>query len=206
VQINLLSTSLAKRGIRSLILRGDGSRPGFGDCEGDPYSPWWQNFKQYVKECTNEYDAWCVGARRLMGEAASRIAEQKNPQKTVILFDRARISRAQMTLKEGLPLSFETMYRNVGHDNYNDSELKNLRPNITIYLHAPATVLLGRLSLQDPKYDFRRENIITSQESFDHAFDALRERGETVVSARADQDPVEAMTVIRNAIMTHNIV
>jgi thymidylate kinase len=204
-QIDLLSISLADQGIRSLILRGDGSRPGLGSSEGDPYSPWWQNFKEYVKEFENEYDAWRIGARRLLGEAATKITSIDDNMTTVVLFDRSRISRTQMTLKEGLPVNYGTMYRNDGNDEYNDADLQTLVPDVTVYMHAPASVLLGRLSPQDPKYEFRRKNIIGSQDSFDEAFENCRGRGEEVVAIKADQDPVDVTLGVRDAIIARKL-
>lgn len=124
---------------------------------------------------------------------------------TVILLDRSRISRTQMTLKEGLPVNFEIMYRNDGNDEYSDASLKALVPDLTVYMHAPASVLLGRLSSQDPKYEFRRKNIITSQDSFDDAFEHCRESGEDVVAVKADQDPIEVTLSVRNAIIARRL-
>jgi thymidylate kinase len=204
-QIDLLSMSLADKGIRSLILRGDGSRPGLGSREGDPYSSWWQNFHEYVKESNNEYDAWRIGARRLLGEAATKIAPIDDNVTTVVLFDRSRLSRTQMTLKEGLPTDFETMYRNDGNDEYNNAHLHTLVPDVTIYMHAPVSILLGRLSSQDPKYEFRRKNIVSSQDSFDEAFEHCREKGEEVVAIKADQDPIDVTINVRNAIVARSL-
>lgn len=204
-QIDLLSMALADKGIRSLILRGDGSRPGLGNSEGDPHSQWWQNFKEYAKEFDNEYDAWRIGARRLLGEAAAKIASIDDNMTTVVLFDRSRISRTQMTLKEGLPTNFETMYRNDGNDKYEDARLKTLAPDLTVYMHAPTSILLGRLSPQDPKYEFRRRNIINSQDTFDSAFEHCRDKGEDVVAIKADQDPVDVTLNVRDAIITRKL-
>lgn len=204
-QIDLLSMALADKGIRSLILRGDGSRPGLGNSEGDPHSQWWQNFKEYAKGFDNEYDAWRIGARRLLGEAAAKIASIDDNMTTVVLFDRSRISRTQMTLKEGLPTNFETMYRNDGNDEYEDARLKTLAPDLTVYMHAPTSILLGRLSSQDPKYEFRRRNIINSQDTFDSAFEHCRDKGEDIVAIKADQDPVEVTLNVRDAIITRKL-
>jgi thymidylate kinase len=205
-QIDILSMSLADRGIRSLVLRGDGSRPGLGLSEGDPHSPWWQKFKQHIKEFDNEYDAWRIGARRLLGEAAAKIASIDDNVTTVVLLDRSKISRTQMTFKEGLSANFETMYRNDGNDEYNDTSLQVLAPELTVYMHAPTSVLLGRLSPQDPKYEFRRKNIINSQDTFDSAFEYCRGNGEEVIAVRADQDPVDVTRNVRDAIIAQRLV
>ena len=204
-QIDILSMSLADRGIRPLVLRGDGSRPGLGDSESDPHSLWWQGFREYIKQFDNEYDAWRIGARRLLGEAAIKLASVNDSMTSVVLFDRSRISRTQMTLKEGLATDFEIMYRNNGDDEYDDADLKEFVPDLTIYMHAPASILLGRLSSQDPKYEFRRRNIIHSQDTFEAASDRCRESGAKVVSIRADQDPVDITLQIRDAIIAQDL-
>jgi thymidylate kinase len=204
-QIELLRISLADQGIRSIILRGDGSRPGLGGSERDPYSTWWQNFKNYVNESDDEYRVWRIGARRLLGEAAARLVSIDDHEETVLLFDRARVSRTQMTLKEGLPVDFETMYCNESNDTYNDDKLRQLRPDLTIYMHAPTSTLLRRLSPGDPKYEFRRNNIIHSQETFDNAFESCRDRGEDVEAVNANQDPINITLAIRNAIMARRL-
>ncbi|HMR38595.1 MAG TPA: hypothetical protein PKE10_03430 [Candidatus Saccharibacteria bacterium] len=168
-QLDILYEKLMGEGYAPVILRGDGTRPGTGSMEGDPVSEWWQNFKQFEAGHANPYEAWRKGACRLLAEAAAWFSKPSVGGR-VFLFDRAGISRAQMTLKEGLPVGVATMY---GNPDY----VRKLWPDVTIYMAASTEVLLARLDPSDPKYKFRENNIITSNPYFNDAYEAYGSLG-----------------------------
>lgn len=206
-QLNLLHNSLESDGYQPIILRGDGTRPGEGIAAGDPYSEWWKNFKNYEKSFENNFDAWRHGARLLMAEAA--IQRSILPGNGVILFDRAGISRSQMTLKEGLDLDFDNMYGQATDlENLSDEEILTLQPDLTIHLTAPAEVLLGRLNKNDPKLEFRATNISKSNEYFEQAHRQYQELGYSEVISLDARKTVEdsAETIYYATIGTINSV
>ena len=175
-QLDILSGSLTDQGFSPLILRGDGTRPGKGKTEGDPLSSWWQNFKDYANNHENAYIAWRIGARTLLAEAAIHMSNL--PENGIILFDRGGVSRSQMTLQEGLPVTYENLYKKGVPDIHPDEKtLIALQPDITIHLSASTEALLGRLDKNDPKYEFREGNIRQSNEFFEAGFDAYAALG-----------------------------
>lgn len=186
-QLDILSYNLANEGYAPIILRGDGTRSGSGETEGDPESGWWKNFKNFEKSHLNPYEAWREGACRLLSEAAIRLSEVVD--NGIILFDRAGISRAQMTLKEGLHLTMESMYGSESDADY----VNRMQPDLTIYMSAPTEVLLERLDSDDEKYEFRRKNIIESNPYFDKAFKLYKKLGIGAVTAINADAPLEVV-------------
>lgn len=168
-QIDIINAALRADGYTTTVLRGDGSRPGIGVEESDPLSEYWINFKQYAESVENPFEAWREGSRRLLGEAATTMQSLETSH--VILFDRSTISRTQMTLKEGLDPTFWNLYNNLGLEGLTDEDIIHLRPDLLLYLTAEPSVMLDRLDQSDPKYAFRRDNIIKSNRYFDSAYD-----------------------------------
>jgi thymidylate kinase len=202
-QIELLMSGLIEAGRRPIMLRGDGSRPGTGETEGDPHSSWWQGFKDYAKSFENEYDAWRIGARTLLSEAA--ITRTRLPANAVILFDRSVLSRTQMTIKEGLIPSIASAYMNSGSDTYNETIFQSLYPDVQIYLAASPEKLLERLAPDDEKYAFRHENIRSSSKHYDDAFDHLSGQGDAIFHIDGTKHPTEVQDAIRDVIIQSNI-
>ena len=194
-----------RAGLHPHVMRGDGSRPGLGDHEDDPSSEWWRNFKEHIKGFENEYDAWRIGARRLLGEVAVKCSDLIADPKAIILLDRSQLSRIQMTMKEGLEPTFENMYRNVGNDTIEDSNIRLLSPDLIIYLHVPTNVLLKRLTTDDPKYEFRHNNILQSANYYEEAFANLKKQNNEVVRINGDQDIQTIEKTVANVIMDKNI-
>ena len=204
-QIRLLEAFLVRGGLHPYRLRGDGSRTGAGmDCS-DPYSEWWQEFKANLKSFENEYDAWRIGARRLLAEAAVKFTCISSDSNAVLLFDRSYLSRAQMTLKEGLDLSHANMYFGQGENVVDDGIIDATKPDLVVYLDAPSHVLTGRLTQTDPKFDFRNHNIINSEDYFEEAFASLIGFGENIVKLDGDQPPEQVFECVRDVIITQNI-
>lgn len=190
-QLELLQGTLQDNGYQPIILRGDGSRPGSGVTEGDPESAWWQQFKEYSRSFDDEYTLWRLGSLRLLAEAALLL--ETMPDKGVILFDRAGISRAQMTLRENLPVTLDTMYRGARESGLSEEVVHMLQPDITVFLSAPTEVLLDRLDPHDPKYAFRKSNIIVANEYFEAGYTAYKQLGVSAVSRIGVDDSVTAI-------------
>lgn len=202
-QIELLTKELTNNGLRPIMLRGDGSRPGQGGSEGDPHSTWWQNFKEHAKTFENEYDAWRLGARTLLSEAA--LIRTQLPPHTVILFDRSVLSRTQMTLKEGLAPSTVNAYMNSERDDIEDTVIHSLYPDLQIYLAASPDKLLDRLAPDDEKYTFRHDNIMSSNGFYDEAFEHLSQQGDAIVHIDGTEHPSQVQDNIRNVIIKSKI-
>lgn len=206
-QLSLTAARLHSVGYSPHILRCDGSRPGLGGDVSDPRSTWWQSFKDYARDHEDPYEAWREGARRLLGEAAERISLADPHKRPVFLYDRSYLSRAQMVIKEGSIPCQETMYGTL----LNDEEagaleriLLTTRPDILLYLDVPAADLLERLTPDDPKYEFRRNNIMTSQDSFERAFAHLSATRHCV-RIDGSLEPMEVQDLIECAIISANI-
>ncbi|MBP6037939.1 MAG: hypothetical protein KA604_01215 [Candidatus Saccharimonas sp.] len=195
-QLDILSDSLRRYGYSPLVLRGDGTRPGAGCSDSDPYSTWWQEFAAFESLHENQYDAWRKAACLLIAEAAMRAAAM--PPNGILLFDRSSVSRAQMTLKEGLPLETNAMYTHgIGEKYLSSIDQATVLPDITIALDADADVLLSRLSADDPKYSFRRTNIVNSNQFFRTAISAYDAYGSGLIyTFDASRDPSEIATEI----------
>ena len=168
-QIGIVGDALKKEGYRPHILRGDGSRPGLGLEENDPHSEYWAEFKEYATRQENLFDAWREGARYLVGEAV--VKRQLLGQHDIVLFDRSVLSRTQMTLKEGIEPTFWNMYMNRGVEGVSDDDIRGLNPDLLVYLAADSSIMSERLDPSDPKYEFRRANIVSSNEYFNAAYD-----------------------------------
>jgi thymidylate kinase len=141
MQLAHFSRLLAQKGYDPLVLRGDGTRTGLGQERGDPVSLWWQQFKQFESAHPNLYEAWRIGARTLLAEAA--IWYGNMPQNGVILFDRSAVSRAQMTLKEDMKVDAETMYGLSSDTLLSPEQLELLAPDVTFFLSAPPEKVLS---------------------------------------------------------------
>jgi thymidylate kinase len=204
-QIHILESELRKNGLHPHILRGDGSRPGMGESDCDPKSEWWQNFKTYVKRFENEYDAWRIGARKLLAEAAVRRISLISDPEAVILFDRSHLSRTQMALKEGIEPTFKNMYSGINESILEEDTICSLRPNSTIYLDTPIDILTKRLDINDPKYEFRRNNIISSNGYYGEAFNILKNNNDNIIRIDGDQDPKIIGGIVLDVIMRQNI-
>ena len=198
-QINTLESRLRKDGLHPHVLRGDGSRPGMGESE------WWQNFKLYVRKFENEYDAWRTGACRLMAEAAIVRMNIISDPEAVILFDRSNLSRTQMALKEGIEPIIENMYSDVNGSIIREDIISSLRPDLIVYLDLPISILSKRLDINDPKYDFRHNNIINSNGYYKEAFKILKNNNENIICIDGDQGSEIVGDIIFNAIIRQNI-
>jgi len=121
------------------------------------------------------------------------------------LFDRFHISRAQMTLKEGLEPKFNNMYRNIEGDSLETNAIYSLEPDLTIYLNTPIDTLINRLNINDPKYEFRHNNILSSNGYYEEAFEVLSKRNDNLISINGAQDPRSIEKIVIDAIIKRNI-
>lgn len=206
-QLALTAARLRNAGYTPHILRCDGSRPGLGGSASDPESAYWQNFKDYAKEHDDPYEAWREGARRLIGEAARKIMLVDLSTKPVILYDRSYLSRTQMALKEGLSPCPEALYGTPRSDREAAALQRLLElttPDMLFYLDVPTEDLLERLTPDDPKYVFRRRNIMSSAISFDDAFKHY-EDSDNCLRINGNLEPIEVQEQIECAILASNI-
>lgn len=165
-QAEMLHSVITRRGGRSVILRGDGTREGLGLHDGDPYSAEWQARSQSVKSPEgNTVEAWNAAAYLLVRELNEKLDNASNQYDALIL-DRTLLSRAAFLLHRGIGIKgtrfkLEQMYP----DNENMSstmriDLEKVTPDVIFDLHAPSPhEMLDRLDPKDPKYTFRSRNI-----------------------------------------------
>lgn len=202
-QLALLENAFNKSGIPTVQVRGDGSRDGRGTHAGDPPNQWWRSFKGRLEQQPTEErknQLWDLAARRLAHELIEwrderlpEHAEAVAADTAVVLVDRSLVSRMQLLSKRGEEISDETLYPDTGLDEFGVITAKDVVPDVLVTLAAPADVLLGRLEPNDPKLDFRRTNIIESDEHYPRAVEcappAVADRTVVVDANR----PVEAV-------------
>jgi thymidylate kinase len=77
-------------------------------------------------------------------------------------------------------------------------------PDMLFYLDVPTEDLLERLTPDDPKYVFRRRNIMSSAISFDDAFKHY-EDSDNCLRINGNLEPIEVQEQIECAILASNI-
>lgn len=97
------------------------------------------------------------------------------------------------------------MYCNVDGDLLENEIINSLTPDLTIYLDTPLNVLIKRLIPEDPKYEFRYNNIINSNKYFEEAFVNLEKRGYNIIRVDGDQGPRSIEKIIMDDIMNRDI-
>ncbi len=110
-----------------------------------------------------------------------------------------------MTLKEGLEPKFNNMYRNIEGDSLETNAIYSLEPDLTIYLNTPIDTLINRLNINDPKYEFRHNNILSSNGYYEEAFEVLSKRNDNLISINGAQDPRSIEKIVIDAIIKRNI-
>jgi acyl-CoA synthetase (AMP-forming)/AMP-acid ligase II len=74
----LLHEANIAAGVRSIIVRGDGTRDGLGLTEGDPYCPEWQKRGREMKSGnSNSVEDWNASSLLLMTELQNHIRENE---------------------------------------------------------------------------------------------------------------------------------
>ena len=202
-QATLLHEANIASGVKSIIVRGDGTRDGLGLTEGDPYCPEWQKRSREMKSGnSNSVEDWNASSLLLMTELQNHIREN---EKDMIIVDRSILSRAAFLLHRGV---FDTSDEVSIHDLYPgnsslDSDIrvdfKKTLPNILFNLSPKnPKVLLDRLDKDDPKYQFRSRNIKGGFNAAQSAVDLLPKSLQEIV---VDIDCSEDERVIRNRVV-----
>jgi len=182
-QIEQLRINLDKLGIENLVVRGEGSRSGLGLEEGDPYSPWWQEFNRLVRASDDHlapYELWEQGAHMIANELVywknfvlPRLAMRSCNETGVLLVDRTFLSRISPVMYEGRYNGIDSLYA--------ESNIfwQELLPDLVFLLQAPKEILLSRLDIRDPKYNFRKHII---EEKYDLFYEVCNDLPKIVES------------------------
>lgn len=165
-QIEKLKDALNDTGISFLELRGDGTREGLGEKEGDPFDEWWQeNSKKLRAQGTTE--EWNRAAYKLALELCNWKKVVYELGKEIILLDRSLISRASFIIdRESTPFTLLEIKDLYPEQPEQKLDLEDILPDLIIELVAPREVLLSRLDPNDPKYDFRSRIIESNYANF----------------------------------------
>jgi len=165
-QIEKLKQVLSEASISFVELRGDGTRDGLGNHDGDPFSPWWQIYSEKIRN-GGTADEWHYAAYLLAKDIKTWKEQGAKLDRDIALLDRSLISRAAfVTDRELIPndvLMVEHLYPIQPGPAI---ELKDVLPDLIIELVAPKEVLLSRLDRDDPKYEFRSRLIEDMYDSY----------------------------------------
>ncbi|MDP4039858.1 MAG: hypothetical protein Q8P57_04750 [Candidatus Pacearchaeota archaeon] len=178
-QIRLLGNYLNKRGIKSVIVRGDGTRKGLGLSPEDPYSVWWQeHYKSFFKENRtpeeNKYLSNLVYSR-LTREAREIMDKlRRSNESGALLMDRTFVSRWFVKRQQESSISLEDAVYTI--DPETNRRVSPLIPDRTYIIHVQLEELLKRVenSSDSPeKKQFRLNNLIKYSEDFERLLDEL---------------------------------
>lgn len=172
-QIERMQKELNLIGIKPIILRGDGTRDGKGEHKGDPYDEGWIANAGILRKGGTDYhwnEAALVLAREYI-EWRKKLAEIENQ---IILLDRSLISRGSFILQKQPELrgvlEIQNLYPNPTD---NPIRLEDILPDVIFELFAQKDVVLSRLDITDPKYEFRKELISRTYDIFYSTKDRL---------------------------------
>jgi thymidylate kinase len=160
-QAEMLTRHLLLEGKTSLTVRGDGTREGLGQTPGDPLSPEWQERSRRLKSIDRTVEGWNLASYILMKELDARIHSAEAPDYLII--DRGIISRAAFLLHRGVlkrkrRARLDELYPDAALDDSFD--INNVIPDVIFDMQVDdPDILFDRLDLNDPKYDFRAQNI-----------------------------------------------
>ncbi len=214
-QIELLKGKLTEAGIPCISIKGEGYRSGSGLSSHDPKSDFWDKLNSQLKSEAN-LQLWDEASQRLARELivwrdrvlSGEIDKTLSPF-GVLLIDRSLISKAILKrLQLGEPtnkvFSSEDLYPELIRT-HKKITIGMVLPDIIIELIAPKEVLLSRLDMKDPEYDFRKHNI---ENNYDLYMDAkqnlppeVQERIVTIDSIGAPEEVYsKVIEVIRDRI------
>ena len=163
-QTSSLQEALSRHGIRSVVLRGDGSRPGDGSLRvGDPNSAWWVGMNRSIREPSTPPSQWHRCAYRLARELRlwrSRIFPSQlatlHADYGVLLLDRSLLSRAVVLLAQQpqhahlTTLDSNDLYPPWASGGGRPISLSDVLPDVIFHLRVPADQLLQRLHFPPP--------------------------------------------------------
>jgi len=182
-QIEIIKQRLDELGVPSIVIRGAGSRENKGEDVGDKYSEWWESHLKKIKGPVSTKEDWIEGARRLARETLvfrdrilPQYAQEMGVNRAVLLIDRTILSHLAIIddkTKDALNIDEEHVYGKRDERNRILPETREIFPDVIFYLKAKPEVLLSRLDPNDPKFEFRKKNILENTTSFDTAIEAL---------------------------------
>lgn len=170
--IQKLQEYFTNKGVPCKVLRGDGSRTGQNNNEGDPYSIFWQRLNSDLHKPETPKDLWNYSSYILAKEflICKRVyfpREIHKQQKNfgVIILDRSILSRTlipreildQVCWKDQIP---NILYKKPAVWKGKEICIDDVAPDLILNLVAPIEVLLSRLDKSDPKYTFRKGNLL----------------------------------------------
>ena len=159
-QIENLKRLLTESDVSFIELRGDGTRDGLGEHDGDPLSPWWQNYSEKIRNEGSTAE-WHYAAYLLAKDVMTWKEQGATLDRKIAILDRSLISRAAFVLdRERLPNDIFLIQHLYPVQPGPRIELDDVLPDLIFELVAPKDILLSRLSADDPKYVFR-ERLIT---------------------------------------------
>ena len=199
--INLLSEYLANKNIPSIILKGDGSRPGVGSSEGDPFSKFWQSVSLELHKPDADTELWEKAAYILSKEYLiwkeiyfPRKIKQLGVESGVIILDRSILSRTLIPREKIDPHLWNeeipnSLYKKPESWKGQEIEIVDVTPNLIFSLYAPLETLISRLDKDDAKYEFRKRNLIRRYEWYIDAINYIPESLKSrVVSVNTNRD------------------
>jgi thymidylate kinase len=189
-QIEKLKSTLAELDLSFVELRGDGTRDGAGMHDGDPLSPWWQEYSKKIREggTTSE---WHYAAYLLAKDVKTWKEHGAKLGRDIALLDRSLISRAAFVLDRERPandvLVMEHLYPIQPGPKL---KIEDVLPDVIFELVAEQDELINRLDKKDPKYEFRKRLIDEMYHTYYSAKDRLpalvRER---IITINSNQTP-----------------
>lgn len=194
-QAELLAQRLKRVGESSVVMRGDGTRDGLGLTDGDPVSTVWQERSRRLKMTDRTVESWSEASYLLVQELHARINSDAPPN--YILVDRTILSRTAFmlhrgVLKLGRRATYSELYPDASRDTF---PIEDSVPDVLFDMRVDdPEVLLRRLDAQDPKYDFRAQNIRGG-------FDAARKAKDYVPAAIADR--IEVLDAMQSVETIH---
>ncbi len=209
-QCVLLQRWLRERDVPSLIIRGDGSRTGTGDSLGNPPSEWWQEVNTWLHTSRASYEDWDLTSYRLARElvvwrerALPRWVKVSGEKLGVLLVDRSLLSRTMIPRAAQRQDVSQNLYP-VRPGRCGRKVLPDLVcPDLIFNLTAPKEVLLSRLDVSDPKYEFRKRLIVETYTWFEDAIDYipshLKARVVNVSTARDKEEVFACILAILKA-------
>ena len=182
-QIELLKENLDRLNIPYIMVRGAGSRPNKNEHKGDKYSEWWEEHLKVLRSSGVSKNDWSNGSKRLARELIvfrdrflPQLALEKNSARAILLIDRSILSHLIMfDLNKISDQDVKNIYGDRDSKNRKMPPIDAIIPDIIFYLKTNTDTLLLRLELEktDPKYEFRKKNIIENEGVFDHAINIL---------------------------------
>jgi thymidylate kinase len=212
--IKLLSQYLSEKNIPHVVLKGDGSRSGEGQIEGDPESLYWQKLSSELRNSEVPKEMWNYAAYLLSREFLvwknvymPRKLNFSNSHRGLIILDRSILSRTLIPRELTEPSKWSeeipnTLYKKPDNWKGKQIDLESVTPDLVFSLHAPLNVLLERLDKDDPKYEFRKRNLIDRYNWYIDSVNYIPKELETIiVSVDTNRQPDKVFSNIKKVLL-----